>query len=70
MEEEDALLILASKITFLGVMFLKAAIQHVPKTYVMKCTDSGGASLRSVLIYEMVSAGQTSLSSLCEEEVD
>lgn len=69
-EEEASLLILASKISFQGVIFLKAAIQHVPQTYVMKCTDSGGASLHSVIIYELRSASQTSLSSLSKEEVD
>ena len=31
-EEEEALVILSSKITFSGVLFLKAAIRHVPKT--------------------------------------
>ena len=69
-EEEEALVILSSKITFQGVIFLKTAIQHIPKTFVMKCSDYGGASLRSVLIYEMVSASQTSLSSLSKEEID
>ena len=71
LEEEEALLILSSKITFSGVLFLKAAIRHVPKTYVMKCTDSSGDSLRSVLIYEMVRSDcHTSLSSLSKEKVD
>ena len=69
-EEEEALIILSTKITFQGVLFLKTAIHHVPKTFVMKCSDYGGASLRSVLIYEMVSGSQTSLSSLSKEEVD
>jgi len=69
-EEEEALIILSSKITFQGVLFLKTAIHHVPKTFVMKCSDYGGASLCSVLIYEMVSASQTSLSSLSKQEVD
>ena len=64
-------MILSSKITFSGVLFLKAAIPHVPKTYVMKCTDSSGASLRSVIMYEIVrSDHHTSLSSLSKEEVD
>ena len=57
-EEEEALIILSSKITFQGVLLLKTAIHHVPKTFVMKCSDCGGASLRSVLIYAMVSASQ------------
>ncbi|KAL9977756.1 hypothetical protein ACROYT_G015196 [Oculina patagonica] len=69
-EEEASLLILASKITFQGVIFLKAAIQHVPQTYVMKCTDSGGASLHLVIIYQLIWASQTFLSSLSKEEVD
>lgn len=69
-EEEEALIILSSKITFQGVLFLKTAIHRVPKTFVMKCSDYGGASLCSVLIYEMVSASQTSLSSLSKQEVD
>ena len=68
--EEEALIILSSKITFQGVLFLKTVIHHVPNTSVMKCSDYGGASLRSVLIYEMVSASQTSLSSLSKEEID
>ena len=70
-EEEETLVILSSKITFKGVLFLKATIRHVPKTYVMKCTDSSAASLRSVIIYEMVRSDcASSLSSLSKEEVD
>ena len=70
-EEEEALVILSSKITFSGVLFLKAVIRHVPKTYVMKCTDSSGDSLRSVIIFEMVRSDcPDSLSSLSKEEVD
>ena len=60
-EKEEALIILSTKITFQGVLFLKTAIHHVPKTFLMKCSDYGGASLRSVLIYEIVSASQTVL---------
>ena len=59
-EEEEALIILSSKITFQGVLFLKTAIHHVPKTFVVKCSDYGGASLRSVLIYEMVFGRESS----------
>ena len=53
------------------MLFLKAVIRHVPKTYIMKCTYSSCASLRSVIIYEMVrSDSHTLLSSLSKEEVD
>jgi len=62
-EEKEVLIILASKITLQGVLFLRNAIRHVPNTFVMKCSDHGGASLHSVLIFEMVSASQTLRSS-------
>ena len=69
--EEEALMILASKFTFSGVLLLKAAIQHVPKTYSMKLSEFGGVSLRSLLIHEMISAARiTPLSSLECDQVE
>ena len=54
LKEEEALMILSSKLTFQGLFLLKCAINHVPVSFTMKCREFDGLPLRSVLIHNIV----------------
>ena len=56
LKEDEALVILSSKLTLNGLSVLKLAMNHVPCMYTMRCREFEGFPLRSVLIHKIVSA--------------